>query len=74
MKITLFTSNSLRHNYLINLLSECCTQLFVIQEKKKKKSQVIPDRYQNNQIMKKYFTEVDKAEKIMFKKSFKKKI
>ena len=73
MKITLFTSNSLRHNYLINLLSECCTQLFVIQEKKKKKSQVIPERYQNNQIMKKYFTEVDKAEKITFKKSLKKK-
>ena len=32
MKITLFTSNNLRHNYLINLLSNCCERLFVIQE------------------------------------------
>ena len=32
MKITLFTSNKNRHNYLINLLSEVCDQLFVVQE------------------------------------------
>ena len=32
MKITLFTSNKNRHNYLINLLSEVSDELFVIQE------------------------------------------
>ena len=33
MKITLFTSNKNRHNYLINLLSYSCEKLYVIQEK-----------------------------------------
>ena len=32
MKITLFTSNKPRHNYLINFLSKKCDKLNVIQE------------------------------------------
>ena len=32
MKITLFTSNSLRHNYFINYLSKYCNELYVVQE------------------------------------------
>jgi hypothetical protein len=32
MKITLFTSNNYRHNYLINLLSNFCDELWVVQE------------------------------------------
>ena len=32
MKVTLFTSNNHRHNYLINLLSNFCDELWVIQE------------------------------------------
>ena len=32
MKITIFTSNLNRHNYLINLMSEICEELYVIQE------------------------------------------
>ena len=32
MKITLFTSNNHRHNYLINLLSNVCDELCVVQE------------------------------------------
>ena len=32
MKITVFTSNKYRHNYLINKLSEICDSLYVIQE------------------------------------------
>ena len=34
MKITLFTSNQSRHNYLVNSLEKVCNELFVIQEKK----------------------------------------
>jgi|TARA_B110000211_G_C13793642_1_gene427337 hypothetical protein len=34
MKITLFTSNKIRHEYLISLLSKSCDKLFVIQESK----------------------------------------
>ena len=32
MKITLFTSNNIRHNYLIQLLSSLSEELFVVQE------------------------------------------
>ena len=32
MKVTLFTSNNNRHNYFINLLSNLCDELWVIQE------------------------------------------
>ena len=32
MKVTLFTSNNYRHNYLINLLSNFCDELWVVQE------------------------------------------
>ena len=32
MKITLFTSNQSRHNYLINKLSKISSELFVVQE------------------------------------------
>ena len=34
MKVTLFTSNNDRHNYLINLLSNFCDELWVVQERK----------------------------------------
>ena len=32
MKITLFTANQFRHNYLINLLSGVSKELYVVQE------------------------------------------
>ena len=34
MKITLFTSNNHRHNYLVNLLAKICDELWVVQEYK----------------------------------------
>ena len=34
MKVTLFTSNNHRHNYLINLLFNICDELWVVQESK----------------------------------------
>ena len=39
MKITLFTSDKTRHNYLIKLLSQVCKKLFVVQEKSKSLSE-----------------------------------
>ena len=44
MKVTLFTSNNLRHKYLIKLISTYCDELLVVQESKsfiKKKIQII---------------------------------
>ena len=54
MKITLFTSNKNRHNYLINLLSTIADELFVIQECDTIFTGIIPGHYKATPIMKKY--------------------
>ena len=68
MKITLFTSNKNRHNYLINLLSEVSEELFVIQEC----STIlpVPSNYQVSPIMKKYFENVINAQFKLFGNSY----
>ena len=63
MRITLFTSNKNRHNYLINLLSEVSKELFVIQECGTILS--VPGHYYASPIMSKYF---DKWSKFKNKK------
>ena len=55
MKITLFTSNKNRHNYLINLLSEVSDELYVIQECGTIFPGIVAGHYQVSPIMKKYF-------------------
>ena len=54
MKITLFTSNKNRHNYLINLLSEVSDELYVIQECGTIFPGIVSDNYQTSSIIKKY--------------------
>ena len=66
MKITLFTSNLPRHNYLINLLSEIASELFVVQEKKNVSSKLIPGNYPSTSIIKNYFSKVIHPENILF--------
>ena len=61
MKITLFTSNKIRHNYLINLFSYFCDQLFVVQE-----SEIISNQYAESETMKNYFEKVDNAQTKLF--------
>ena len=58
MKITLFTSNNLRHNYLINLLSEHSDELFVVQESKTLFTGINPGRYPISKTIEKYFENV----------------
>ena len=53
MKITLFTSNNNRHNYLINLLSEVSDELYVIQECGTIFPGIVPGDYQVSSIIKK---------------------
>lgn len=65
MKITLFTSNKSRHNYLINLLSIVCEQLYVIQECRTVFTKTISDK-KNSKIIKKYFKKVDIAQNKFF--------
>ena len=68
MKITLFTSNKNRHNYLINLLSEVSKELFVIQECGTILS--VPGHYQASPSMKKYFENVINAQYQLFGNSY----
>jgi methionyl-tRNA formyltransferase len=70
MKVTLFTSENLRHNYLINLLSHFCDELWVVQECKniypKKKNQKV----QISDVIKTYFNKVIEAQNKIFKKRY----
>ena len=70
MKITLFTKNRNRHNYLINLLSEISSELFVIQESVTVFQGIVPDRYQASKIMKEYFENVSNAQLQLFGNSY----
>ena len=66
MKITLFTSNNHRHNYLINLLSEISDKFYVIQECSTIFPEIVPGHYQKSPIMKKYFENVSNAQFQLF--------
>ena len=70
MKVTLFTSNHLRHNYLINLLSNISEELFVVQENTTIFPGVVPDRYPATNEMKKYFSRVTDAQLKVFGKNY----
>ena len=66
MKITLFTANQSRHNYLINLLSKIATELYVVQENDTLFPGIIPGHYPASEIYKEYFTNVIDAQKKLF--------
>tara|TARA_B100001093_G_scaffold58332_1_gene49353 strand:+ start:2225 stop:3013 length:789 start_codon:yes stop_codon:yes gene_type:complete len=66
MKITLFTSNKNRHNYLINLLANICDELFVVQECSTIFPGVVSGHYPVSETMKDYFKEVNKAQLKIF--------
>ena len=70
MRITLFTSNKNRHNYLINLLSEVSNELYVIQECGTIFPGIAPGHYQVSKIMKKYFENVGNAQLKLFGNSY----
>ena len=70
MKVTLFTSNNHRHNYLINLLSNFCDELWVVQECKTLFTGNSDKKYPNKYIIKKYFIKVLEAQNKIFKKEF----
>ena len=70
MKITLFTSNKNRHNYLINLFSKISDELFVIQECGTIFPGIVPDHYPSSLTMKKYFTSVNESQNKLFGNSY----
>ena len=70
MKITLFTSNKGRHNYLINLLSSICDELYVIQECNTIFPGLIPGNYPVSSVMEDYFKKVNIAQNKLFENSY----
>ena len=66
MKINLFTSNNIRHNYLINLLSEFCDELFVVQECGSIFPGSAPGNYQVSETIRNYFEKVNEAQIKLF--------
>jgi len=70
MKITVFTSNQNRHNYLINSLSKISDELFIVQECRTIFPGIIPGHYPANNTMKEYFQNVINAELDLFGNSF----
>ena len=62
MNITLITSDQIRHNYLVNLLSNIATKLNVLQEKKT----FFSNQNKISNLMKNYFLKVDDAQKKVF--------
>ncbi len=69
MKITIFTSNDLRHINLINKLSKISTGCFAIIEGKTLFPGEVNDFFKKTNLMKKYFTDVKEAEKKFFSKN-----
>ena len=66
MKITLFTANQNRHNYLVNLLANNCDELFVVQENRTIFPGIVPGYYPATKTMKKYFENVVNAQSKIF--------
>ncbi len=70
MKITIFTSNSLRHFNLINRISEISTQCNAIIETKTIFPGNVKDFFKQSVNMEKYFQKVRNAEINYFKKNY----
>lgn len=66
MKITLITSNKIRHNYFINLLSQISEEIFVIQECETINSLQNLGYKDSSLILKKYFEKVDQVQFKLF--------
>jgi len=70
MRVTLFTANQIRHNYLINLLSKIATKLNIVQENKTIFPGIVPGHYPATDTMKEYFTKVINTQEKLFGNSY----
>lgn len=62
MKITIFTSNNLRHNYLINTFSKHFKEIYVFQETRSLFPGQYNSHYDKSKFIKKYFDKVQKSQ------------
>ena len=71
MKITVFTSNHTRHNYLCNQLSEIADEIFIIQEVETLEvGKKLSEYKRKSNYLFNHFKNIYKAEKKFFKESF----
>ncbi|WP_440915343.1 formyltransferase family protein [Candidatus Pelagibacter sp.] len=66
MKITLFTSNDIRHEYLTSLMSNLCDSLYIIQEVRPTFEQIVKNDTTIDKLFKQYFYGVIEAQKKIF--------
>ena len=66
MKISIITCNSPRHLYLLKELSTVADEIYVVQECKTIFPGSISDFYRKSEVMEKYFSFVNSAEKKVF--------
>ena len=69
MRITIFTSNQLRHNHLINVISKISNKCFAIIEGKTIFPGKLKDFFYKSDLMEKYFKKVNQSEKKIFGKN-----
>lgn len=66
MKVTLFTSSDIRHNYLISVISQSCDKLFVIQETSLNSKYDLQKQSSNSHEIQDYFEKVYDAQVKIF--------
>ena len=66
MKVTVFTSNQPRHTSLVEDLAAVADEVFVVQECNTVFPGEVADFYQRTEVMRRYFTEVLRAERAVF--------
>ena len=66
MKVTIFTSNNLRHNFLVNFMSNFCDQLWVVQECRTLFTEKDYSSKKPSELMENYFGKVKEAQNKFF--------
>ncbi len=66
MKVTVFTSNQRRHNYLVSQLASICETVYVVQECNTIRPGIVKDFYDNDDVMGRYFSNVVASEDRIF--------
>lgn len=69
MKVTIFTSNNIRHNYLIKEISKVAKEVYAIREFRPKYEGEKKTIYKKSKTIKEYFKKVYRAQKFVFKET-----
>ena len=70
MKVTIFTSNNLRHNFLVNFMSNFCDELWVVQECRTLFTEKDYSLKKPSELMKNYFVKVKEAQNKFFNNKY----